>query len=136
MIAEDLSYNQQVIIEICKQLHCESRVLNNGLDLVEEYLLRHMNVTAILTDINMPKMDGISAIAAIREIERNQNLPEVPIIVLTGNATLKNRMAAKRAGCSEFLVKPLQFDELARCLAEFRETTYTIILIEKDKFSL
>ena len=97
---------------------------------------RHDEITAIITDINMPKMDGISAITEIRKFEKAQDIKEIPIIALTGNATLKNRKAANRAGCSEFLVKPLQFDELARCLAEFRETTYTIILIEKDKFSL
>ena len=83
----------------------------------------------------MPKMDGIAAIEAIREFERSKNLLEIPIVVLTGNATVKNRKACKRAGCSEFLVKPLQVDILATVLAEFRETIYTIVLIDQDKFS-
>jgi len=59
LIAEDLSYNQQVLKELVRQLQCDCYVVSNGLDLVEEYKKRHHEFTAILTDIDMPKMDGI-----------------------------------------------------------------------------
>ena len=48
--------------------------MSNGQDLLAEYKIRHNQVAAILTDIDMPKMDGIQAIEAIRAFERKKNL--------------------------------------------------------------
>ena len=58
-----------VIVGMIRQLDWEVTVVSNGLELIEYYSERSDSVSAILSDIDMPKMDGISAIKCIRQFE-------------------------------------------------------------------
>jgi len=70
--------------------------------------LEHNRCEVVIVDLNMPKVDGISLISFIREI--NQTLP---IIVFTGLGYDENRMrAALRAGANGYVSKSLPIDQL------------------------
>ena len=71
----------------------------------------------ILMDMQMPVMDGVTAIRRIRERERERRAPRTPIIILTANALPEHRAAGMAAGADRFLVKPVEADELAAALA-------------------
>lgn len=72
---------------------------------------------AIIMDINMPKMDGLSATAAIR----NSDKPATPILMLTANDTLSDKLAGFDAGADDYIVKPFAIQELyARLQAQVR----------------
>lgn len=60
----------------------------------------------VLTDVQMPGMDGHALIAALREVDR-----EIPIIVVTGQGTLENATGALREGASRMIVKPFTTQE-------------------------
>jgi YesN/AraC family two-component response regulator len=65
-----------------------------------------------MMDLTLPLLDGISATARIRE-----HLSEVPIVALSGHATPDYCTAAMRAGCTDYLLKPLDFKRLDEILA-------------------
>ncbi|QDU61966.1 Transcriptional regulatory protein ZraR [Planctomycetes bacterium Pan216] len=68
-------------------------------------------VDAILLDVRLPGMDGISAIARLR-----QYAPESPIIIMTAFGTLDIAVSAVREGVFEYLVKPFTLKELKSVL--------------------
>jgi CheY-like chemotaxis protein len=67
----------------------------------------------ILMDGTLPRLDGLGATRLIRESE---TLRGVPVVILSGHAAPKSQEAAFAAGCSDYLVKPLDFDQLYRIL--------------------
>ncbi|MGK5093411.1 ATP-binding protein [Deltaproteobacteria bacterium TL4] len=81
-----------------------------------------MKPDVILMDVNMHGMDGIEATRKIR------NLPEIketPIIILSADAFIEQQQAARKAGVSDYLTKPLEFNKLIACLIKYlpqRET--------------
>lgn len=67
----------------------------------------------VLTDMNMPKLNGIDL---IRKIRGEMSLQKLPVIVLTSEADDELRDSALQAGASGYLVKPLNRDELKSTL--------------------
>jgi two-component system, cell cycle response regulator DivK len=64
----------------------------------------------ILMDINLPKIDGYTMTARLKEIEA---LAEVPIIALTANVMKGDREKTIAAGCDGYIQKPVNVDRLA-----------------------
>jgi two-component system chemotaxis response regulator CheY len=71
--------------------------------------------TVILTDLNMPNMDGI---AFIKEVRKNAATRFTPIIVLTTESGTMKRDEARAAGASGWLVKPTEPTELLATLKQ------------------
>ena len=65
------------------------------------------DVKAVLTDINMPGMNGIELLRILKE--RSSHLP---VIVITAYDDAKNRMSAYRYGADDYINKPIDFDKL------------------------
>ncbi|WP_164019371.1 response regulator [Pyxidicoccus trucidator] len=59
----------------------------------------------VLTDINMPLMDGLKLISHIRQATDHRN---VPIVVITTESAAADRERAMKLGASAYLVKPVQ----------------------------
>ena len=73
---------------------------------------------AILMDIRMPRLNGLEATKAIRELKR-KDAKEVPIIAMTANAFISDQQASKKAGMNAHLSKPIQPDLLYQTLAKY-----------------
>lgn len=63
----------------------------------------------ILTDVNMPNMDGITFTGEVRKIER---YAKTPIIIVTTESQGDKKSAGKAAGATGWIVKPFQPDQL------------------------
>jgi CheY-like chemotaxis protein len=61
----------------------------------------------ILSDINIPGMDGLSL---LREVKKSQ--PEMPVMMVTAYGDDERRRRARELGAAEFLTKPVDFDLL------------------------
>jgi two-component system cell cycle response regulator DivK len=61
----------------------------------------------IMMDLTLPLLDGLAATNRIR-----QHLSDVPVVALSGHVTDNYRSAAFAAGCTDYLVKPLDFNHL------------------------
>lgn len=68
---------------------------------------------AIITDINMPRMDGFGFIEAVRKIDRFR---AVPILVLTTESAADLKQRARSAGATGWIVKPFEPKKLVRAL--------------------
>jgi DNA-binding NtrC family response regulator len=64
-------------------------------------------VDAVLTDVVMPEMDGIEFLERLRE-----RAPDVPVIVMSGQATVETAVKATRLGALDFVEKPVGLDRL------------------------
>jgi CheY-like chemotaxis protein len=67
----------------------------------------------ILSDINMPQMDGLDLLAAIK-----QRWSDLPVMMVTAYGDDQRRRRAGELGASEFLTKPVDFDLLKARLAQ------------------
>ncbi|MFM8442535.1 MAG: response regulator, partial [Methylococcus sp.] len=70
-------------------------------------------VDAVLMDIQMPVMDGLTA---TREVRQDPALHELPVIALTAGVLPEEREAALAAGVNGFLAKPLELDAMVALL--------------------
>jgi DNA-binding NtrC family response regulator len=65
------------------------------------------NLDLIITDMNMPGMNGLDLLKLIGRLKRN-----LPIIILTGNATLENALESVKEGAWNYLFKPFSVEKL------------------------
>lgn len=91
--------------------HCE-----NGQRAVE--LARSKKFDAILMDLHMPAMDGITAIKAIRHNEENDQVPSTPIFMVTADTLDETKQAIMASGAQAILEKPINADALKNALIE------------------
>jgi len=82
----------------------------NGLEALEKLLAWPADL--LLVDINMPKMDGLTFLRALRR--QTMPLAGTPAIVISTEATLQDAEATRLAGANFYLVKPLAQDTLIR----------------------
>jgi two-component system chemotaxis response regulator CheY len=68
-----------------------------------------MKVDLIVTDLNMPNMDGIEMIAAIRKLP---GYGFTPILMLTTESQVEKKDAGRKAGATGWIVKPFNADQL------------------------
>jgi len=76
-------------------------------------VLNEIEPDAIITDINMPRLDGFGFIDAVRGIDR---LRSTPILVLTTESAEELKAKARRAGATGWIVKPFDPEKLVRAL--------------------
>ena len=72
---------------------------------------------AVVMDIRMPRLDGLSAARRIRAAQATIGVAPTPLIALTANAAEEDRRAAEAAGFAAFFVKPFEADALVRAVA-------------------
>ncbi|HYE59246.1 MAG TPA: response regulator [Rhodothermales bacterium] len=65
------------------------------------------DVVLVLSDINMPGMDGIELLKNIKAVP-----PPIPVCMMTAYGSDDYRRRAEQAGCDGYLTKPVDFDEL------------------------
>jgi signal transduction histidine kinase/ActR/RegA family two-component response regulator/HAMP domain-containing protein len=115
LVAEDQPVNQRFVSEILRKQGHTTLLANNGQEAVE--LWQREQVDLVLMDIQMPVMDGLKALAAIRAAEDGQKR-HTPIVALTAHAIVGDRERLLHAGFDGYLPKPLQaaalFVEMAR----------------------
>ncbi len=109
LICEDVSYNQDVAVEMLKVFGVESVVAENGA-IGLRYLDREP-FDMVLMDIMMPVMDGIQATAAIRG-KGNR----VPIVAMTANVMKEEIDLCYQTGMNGHLGKPIDIDKLYEIL--------------------
>ncbi|MDT8411776.1 MAG: response regulator [Vicingaceae bacterium] len=81
---------------------------NNGVDGLDK-IKKHTQIDLIITDLNMPLMDGLTFLQEVRKVNRHQY---TPILILTTESSLELRNKAKQYGATGWIIKPFDRDKL------------------------
>lgn len=85
----------------------------NGQDGIDKL---NADVKLIVTDLNMPIMDGITMVKNIRQ---DPSYKHMPIIMLTTESQFEKKNAAREAGATAWMVKPFEEDKLLGVVKKF-----------------
>lgn len=107
LIVEDNAINQLVTRGMLLKLGYRVRTADNGAEALE--LLRGETVDAVLLDCQMPVMDGFATCRAIRALP---GCAELPVLAITAHSHSGDRERCLAAGMSDYLAKPVKFEEL------------------------
>jgi two-component system chemotaxis response regulator CheY len=104
LIVEDSPTMRQLLVFALKRIKGAELVeAQDGMDGLRKVTSDHFDLA--LVDINMPVMDGLKLISLIRGEE---NLKQMPIVVITTEGATEDRERALSLGADEYLTKPIQ----------------------------
>lgn len=89
----------------------EPHVSCDGVEALE--FAQQNSVKAVVTDLNMPRMDGITLITELRKLEHYKY---TPILVLTTEAGIGKKLTGKAAGATGWIVKPFDPEGLLKTI--------------------
>jgi CheY-like chemotaxis protein len=115
LVVEDVDFNRELIVQLLEDKYKVIEAVNGqaGLELAESE-----RPELILMDLSLPVMDGWEA---TRRLKANSDLRAIPVIALTAHAMKGDKEKALAAGCDDYLVKPLDEDELMARIAKYLE---------------
>jgi two-component system chemotaxis response regulator CheY len=91
----------------------------DGMDALEKMSGLAQNVDLIITDLNMPNLDGYGLIEAVRQ---NQQHHETPIIILSSEQDDEDKEKGLAVGASSYLVKPFKSAVLLSEVSKYLES--------------
>jgi two-component system CheB/CheR fusion protein len=124
LLAEDGRANQVLVHHAMRKRGHEVVMANDGHEAVQ--LAGSERFDLILMDVQMPRLDGLQATAAIRALP---GIPRVPIVALTAHAMPGDRERCVAAGMDDYLAKPLDL----KILVETVERVGNPALVEENR---
>jgi CheY-like chemotaxis protein len=108
LVVDDNATNRMVAEALCEMFDCTSESAEDGVEAVEAAKTGRFDL--ILMDIKMPRMDGVQATRAIRDLSGPKG--KVPIIALTANADPEDARGYLASGMSSVVEKPIKAEAL------------------------
>ncbi|MBQ5758576.1 MAG: response regulator [Schwartzia sp.] len=120
LLVEDNELNREIAEVLLSSLGARVELAEDG-DIAVEKVGRESDgvYDLILMDIQMPRLNGYEATAAIRKLPDSQKA-EVPIIAMSANAFLEDRKAALAAGMNDHVAKPIDVKTLVAAIQNIR----------------
>jgi signal transduction histidine kinase/ActR/RegA family two-component response regulator len=118
LVAEDIDINREIVKIMLERTGIEIDFAHNGLELYEKYRAKTDEYDLILSDINMPELDGYEATKKIREFEADINA-KIPIIAMTAHVTKNDVEKCIICGMNDHLGKPLEIKSLIEKLSHY-----------------
>lgn len=113
LLVEDNELNMEIAEFIIENEGAIVTCATNGIEAVDIYKKSPGFFDIILMDIMMPEMDGLQATQCIRSFDH-----DIPIVAMTANAFMEDKIKAKKAGMNAHVSKPLDKDKLIRVIAK------------------
>ena len=115
LIAEDSSTMRSLIVStIAAMGGYETVEAANGFEALR--ILPREKVDLIITDINMPDINGLELVSFIRN---NQNYCETPLVIISTESSDRDREKGLSLGANAYLVKPFAPDQLQSLIREY-----------------
>jgi len=113
LVVDDNAINQSLMKHLLLQWNIDFDIASNGLEAVE--YLRKKSCDLVLMDLQMPQMDGYTAVQQIRE----ELKLDIPIIAMTAHALPGEREKCLSRGMNEYISKPIKEEELFKLITSF-----------------
>lgn len=107
LAVDDSKSMRQMVSQTLADAGFETRLASDGVEALE--VAKEFIADAVITDVNMPNMDGITLVKKLRELEAYRFKP---ILVLTTESSAEKKMEGKEAGATGWIVKPFDPDRL------------------------
>jgi signal transduction histidine kinase/CheY-like chemotaxis protein len=117
LLAEDNEVNTYMFTAMLEGTGVQIETAANGQLAVELFRSKAFDIAFI--DVQMPGMDGHSAVRAMRQIEAQTGRERVPLLALSANAYADDERASLAAGCDAHLTKPISREALLAALQRF-----------------
>lgn len=116
LVVDDNQTNCYILMEYLKSWGCspvEAASGQKALSILKQSVASKEPFNLILTDFNMPEMNGFDL---AREIKKIEPLKKIPIILLTSAGGIGDRQTCKKIGINEYLNKPIRRSELLQSI--------------------
>ena len=113
LVVDDTEWNRDLMVQLLEDEYIILQAVDgeDGVRKTEEE-----KPDLILMDLGMPVMDGWEA---TRKIKANEALKHIPIIAVTSHAMVGDEIEARKAGCDDYLPKPIDEDLLLQKIKAF-----------------
>ena len=115
LVVDDCRMTRRLLSVYLREAGYEVILAENGLEALEK--LGRESCSVVITDLNMPQMDGIELTRSLKDHPMYEHLP---VIMLTTQGEARERIAGLEAGVSVFLTKPISqpvlIEEIARVM--------------------
>jgi two-component system chemotaxis response regulator CheY len=114
LVVEDSPTMRQLIVFALSRLRTVKVIeADDGVDALKKLSQRKFDV--LITDINMPMMDGLKLVAMVRKDEVHR---DVPIIIITTEGAQEDRQRALSLGANAYITKPIQAPQVIQKVKE------------------
>jgi two-component system cell cycle response regulator DivK len=113
LVVDDTDWNRDLLVQLLEDEYTVFEAVDgeHGVKAAEQN-----KPDLILMDLGMPVMDGWEA---TRRIKANDALKHIPIIAVTSHAMVGDEVEARKAGCDDYLSKPIDEDALMKKIKHF-----------------
>lgn len=105
VVDDDTEVSHYIKQELGGWYHIE--IFGNGKEALQALLTKPYDI--VVSDVVMPEMDGITL---LKNIKRNSNISDIPVILLTSQSEVADRLEGLRRGADAYIAKPFNMDEL------------------------
>ena len=117
LVVDDFSTMRRIVRNLMKELgYTNVEEAEDGAIALQK--LRAGSFDFVVTDWNMPNMDGLTLLQSVRS---DPNLKHLPVLMITAEAKKENIIAAAQAGASGYIVKPFTAGTLGEKMAKIFE---------------
>ncbi len=111
LIVDDATTVRKYERQLVEEMGFGAEEAINGIEALEKILNERFDL--LLVDINMPKMNGYEL---VREIRKNPELMEIPVVMISTEASQEDKIKAYEAGANFYIVKPIRPETLRSLL--------------------
>ena len=115
LAVDDSRMMLRIIAAAIEMLEHEPLQAANGKEALAVLEHAHQDVALVLLDWNMPVMDGLATLKAIRADDR---FSSIPVMMVTTEGERENVVAAIKSGANHYLIKPFSQQDLATRILE------------------
>jgi two-component system response regulator FlrC len=123
LVVEDDPNLREAIVDSLMLKGHKVHDVSNGVEAIK--VIAQSSLDIVLTDINMPQMDGLQLLAHVKK-----NQPWLPIILMTAYGDVGQAVKAMQIGANDYLMKPFEVQELLGVMNKYQPTS---VVVEDDK---
>ena len=124
LVCEDNPVNTLVLQEMLETFGFDVTCAEDGHAGLEQFAGTPFPL--VLTDIEMPRVDGFGVLSGVRQVERQSGRQRSIVVAVTAHATPHDRARFLNAGFDDFLAKPFRIDDIRALLHRVDPSLVTI----------